>query len=326
MIGFGVSGILYYYVMNKHINTYENSRGLASFSDYQNTGMKREKSNFTSNYGDDLNGYFYSNRNNQEYKGVIIVNNGFGSGHEAMLGEIQALIDCGYLVYGFDKTGYDNSEGNGIGSLSQGVDDLSKAIEHVKKSEKSMNLDIILYGKSYGAYCCLAVLNSTNDVSKVISMSAFNKTSDILESEATRMVGKLGVLFVPFLKFYDCINEKPITACDGILKTDANIIIMHSIDDKVVSYKDSYSLFKEKSTRKTNMNFILYENKGHDIIKSEASVHYNKQMDNDLQVFANSHNGNMTEELWAEFLAKYDLKKCTEPDNDIIKQIKSFLK
>lgn len=311
--------------MNKHIDTYQNSKGLARYVDYEEEGLKREESDFTSSNGDNLKGYYYSDKLSQDYKGVIVVNNGFGSGHEAMLGEIQTFAACGYLVYGFDKTGYDESDGNGIGSLSQGVEDLLKAIEHVKESEISANLDIILYGKSYGAYCCLSVLNQTDDVSKVISLSAFNRSSDMIKSEVTRKIGVLGNIFVPFLRVFDYINEKSYNACDGILNTDADVLIMHSKDDCVVPFEDSYTLFQEKAKGNNKISFIHYDNKGHDIIKSDASVQYNEQMDADLQEYAKAYDDEMTEDLWKDFLSRYDLKKCTEPDQAVFSEIENFM-
>ena len=323
VIGFVASGFMYYSVMNRHVYTYKNARGITSFSDY--TEMQREESNFESNNADKLKGYFYTGINNSNYEGVIIVNNGFGAGHEAMLAEIQVLVDNGFLVYGFDKTGYDDSEGKGIGSLSQGVNDLLAAVNHVKDSEQAKDLEIILYGKSWGAYCCLATLKYTDDISAVISMSAFNKTSDMMASEATRMIGTIGNVFVPFITVYDLINEKGMSALEGLEKTNAQVLIMHSIDDETVSVESSYMYFKEKCAGKNNIYFKLFDDKNHSIIKSNESVLYNRQMDEDLQVFADMYDDKMTEQLWEEFLSKYDLKKCTQPDTEVMRMIIEFI-
>ncbi len=320
---FITTGMIYYSTMNKHINTFENARGIADFSCYER--LEREEACFISNQGNQLQGYFYHSKDVKNNQSVIIVNNGFGAGHEAMLGEIQALAEKGYLVYGFDKTGYDSSEGKGIGSLTQGIYDLENAIEYVSHSEQAADKDIILYGKSWGAYCSLAVLNKTDQISAVVSMSAFNKTSDMMKSEVKRMLGGIGEIFTPFCYIFDWINEDHITALSGIENTNARVLIMHSVDDETVDVKQSYDLFLKKCGNQKNIEFEQYTNKNHSIIKSDESMQYNQQMDRDLEVFAEAHGGEMTDELWKEFLSQYDLTKCSEPDAAVIERIVEFL-
>lgn len=320
---FIVTGIIYFSVMNKHIYTYKNARGLADFSLYEK--LEREDACFYSDQGNKLQGYFYYCKDIKCDKGVIIVNNGFGTGHEAMLGEIAALTKEGYLVYGFDKTGYDFSEGEGIGSLTQGVSDLAYAIEFVSASTQAADMDIILYGKSWGAYCSLAVLNKTDRVSAVVSMSAFNDTSDMIRSEATRMLGSIGKLITPFTYFWDWLNEEKITAASGIKNSKAKILIMHSLDDETVDVEKSYTLFKNEYGNQERISFVLYDDKNHSIIKSKESIQYIQQMDSDLQSFAEENNGEMTEELWEVFLSQYDVRKCSEPDEEVLAEIFCFL-
>ena len=67
-------------IINKHTYTYKNARGLADFSLYEE--LEREEVYFYSNQGDKLQGYFYSDKDMVCYKGVIIVNNGFGAKRE----------------------------------------------------------------------------------------------------------------------------------------------------------------------------------------------------------------------------------------------------
>lgn len=320
---FIITGIIYYSVMNKHIDTYKNARGLADFSQYED--LEREEASFFSNEGKKLQGYFYKYIGRECNKGVIIVNNGFGVGHEAMLAEIEALAMSGYLVYGFDKTGYDASEGNGIGSLTQGVYDLANAIEYVSTSTQASDMDIILYGKSWGAYCSLAVLNKTDKVSAVVSMAAFNETSDMMRGEATRMLGSIGQIITPFTYFYDWINEEGITAVSGIGNSSAEILIMHSRDDEIVDVARSYFVFENEYGNQERVNFVLYDDKNHTIISSKESKQYNQQMDSDLQIFAEENGGEMTEELWDVFLSRYDLRKCSKPDEEVLAVIISFL-
>ena len=73
------------------------------------------------------------------------------------------------------------------------------------------------------------------------------------------------------------------------------------------------------------ISFVLYENKNHTIIKSEESIKYMRQMDVDLENFVEDNNGVMTDEHWRMFLSSYDLKKYSEPDEEVLEVIYQFL-
>lgn len=320
-----VAGIVYHNYLGKHYYTYENSKGLAKFEDYNS--LKREKADFYSNNNNLLSGYFYNNISNQKFKGVIIVNNGFGSGHVAMLSEIESLANAGYLIYGFDKTGYDESEGKGIKKISQGVYDLKYAIDFVKKTEKAKNLPILLYGKSWGACCCCSVLELTDDVVGVVSLSAFNKTSDMLDNESKRMLGGFSIIFKPFLKICNTFNENKdinLSSLNGLKKTNAKVLFMHSQDDKTVNIDNSFNLFKSEYSKNNNFTFTTLNNKNHSIITSDESKKYMVQMDTAFNDFYNKHNRKITDELFNDFLSSYDLKLCSVPDSKIMNQIIEF--
>jgi hypothetical protein len=52
----------------------------------------------------------------------------------------------GYYVFAYDATGTDESEGNGVGGLPQGVIDLDYAISFVEESKEIPDLPIVLFG------------------------------------------------------------------------------------------------------------------------------------------------------------------------------------
>ena len=65
---------------------------------------------------------------------------------------INRLASGGYYVFAYDAHGNDNSGGNSVRGLPQGIADLALAIEHVSCIEEYKGLPVMLFGHSWGAY------------------------------------------------------------------------------------------------------------------------------------------------------------------------------
>ena len=74
-------------------------------------GLSREKYTFTSDKGQVLTGYKYY-RSNEAPKGMVVLAHGFGGGgHRAYMNIANYFASNGYLVFAYDATGNDESEG-----------------------------------------------------------------------------------------------------------------------------------------------------------------------------------------------------------------------
>lgn len=77
----------------------------------------------------------YSVGENQH--GIIIMAHGFGGGgHNSYMDCADYFVNHGYLVFAYDATGNDESGGEGVGGLPQGVIDLDYAITFVEDRDK----------------------------------------------------------------------------------------------------------------------------------------------------------------------------------------------
>ena len=93
-------------------------------------GLQRTKYEFTSNKGQKLVGYLYSSGENQS--GIIVMAHGFGGGgHNSYMDCANYFARHGYYVFAYDATGNDESEGEGVGGLPQGVIDLDLSLIHI---------------------------------------------------------------------------------------------------------------------------------------------------------------------------------------------------
>ncbi len=194
-------------------------------------GLMRQKYTFQSNEGQNLTGYRYY-KDDIEVKAVIVLAHGFGGGgHNSYMHIANYFAENGYAVFAYDATGNDDSEGEAVNGLPQGVIDLDYAIRFVKGNDDFAELPIMLWGHSWGAYSVGSVLSLHSDVKAVVMVSGFDKSVDMLESEGRKMAGDAVEMVLSDMekieeeKFGDYAK---LNCLDGFAATSASVMIVHS--------------------------------------------------------------------------------------------------
>ena len=235
--------------------------------------LQRTKYVFPSDKGQKLTGYMYSSGENQ--RGIVVMAHGFGGGgHNSYMDCANYFAHNGYYVFAYDATGNDESEGEGVGGVPQGVIDLDYAISFVEGEENFPNLPIVLFGHSWGGYSVCSVLTYHPEVKAVIECSGFNSSSDLFESEGKKMIGNGIYLMMPFVKLHERIKFGKYaanTAMDGFAASDSAVLILHSSDDTVVPTDYGYDVFYEKYKDDPRFSFVRLEDKGHDYVYHDTS-------------------------------------------------------
>lgn len=209
----------------------------------------------------------------------------------------------------------------------QGIIDLNYAINYAKKIPEYENLPLVLFGHSWGAYSIGNVLNMHPEVKAAVLVAGFNKSEDLLLHQGEQMAGSAVNCLMPYLNLYEKIkfgNEfTSLSALNGMEKTDAGIMIVHSKDDNTVPTKYGYDKFYEAFGNSDRFEFVLYEDKGHDyLFYSEDSLAYHEQLNADYRIYVEEHGGEYNAEIKEEFMNGYlDKKKCFEPDPVLMEQI-----
>lgn len=234
-------------------------------------GLIMDSESFTSNEGQTLAGYFY-HRDGIEPKGVVIMAHGIGGGgHNPYMVSANYFTENGYYVFAYDATGNDNSEGDSVRGLPQGVIDLDYAISYVEGSEKFAGLPVFLFGHSWGGYSVTSVLNEHPEVAAVCSVSGFNKSLDLIQAQGEEMIGPAINLMLPYLNLYERIKFGKYatrTGMDGFEKSDAAVMVVHSADDTTVPIIYGYDIYYATYSDDPDFNFVRYEDQGHNHILS----------------------------------------------------------
>ena len=270
-------------------------------------GLQRTKYEFSSNKGQKLTGYMYSAGENQ--RGIIVIAHGFGGGgHNSYMDCANYFARHGYYVFAYDATGNDESEGEGVGGLPQGVIDLDYAISFVEESGNFPELPIVLFGHSWGGYSVCSVLTYHPEVKAVIACSGFNSSSDMFEAEGKKQAGNVIYLMMPFVKLHEGIkygNYASNTALDGFSATTASVMIVHSSDDNVVPTEYGYDIYHEKF--KDDPRFILLENKGHNYVYDDNTYvdEFNAEFDKWIETLDYDYAAAENKERFSEDKADY---------------------
>ena len=295
-------------------------------SDFE--GLMAEKHRFYSDKGQVITGYLYSRERNRT-KGIIVMAHGFGGGgHRSYMNVADYFTKNGYLVFAYDATGNDESEGDCVGGFPQGIIDLEYALDYI---DDFSSYPILLWGHSWGGYSVCSVPAVYPEVKGIISVSGFNQSLDMLETEGRNIAGDAIDFVLPYFKDYEEETFGAYAYMNGLQSltlTNAPVMIIHSADDEVVPIEISYDRYYEKFKDNERFTFIRYEDKGHNRILNSADAiayreEYNKKGDEWLRSIGGSEN--LTPEMRAEYIeTNFDIIRGNELDSELMEEMLKF--
>lgn len=296
-----------------------------SFSVDEFEGLSVERSDFSAEDDVTLAGYKYS-KGNQEAKGVVVLAHGIGSGHNYYMPFIDYFTSNGYYVFAYDAHGSDNSGGESVEGLPQGVADLDLAITHLSEIPEYSGLPIVLFGHSWGAYSVGNVLNLHPEVKAAVMVAGFNESEDMLLYQSRKYVGPLTTVLLPYVELYEEIkfgSYAKISALEGMKNSEAGIMIVQSKDDATVPTEFGYDKFYSEFANDERFEFVLYEDKGHKyVFFSDEALDYQEQLGEEYDAYieqSGKRDNSRTEEEF--MLENIDKEKCFEPDPVLMEQI-----
>lgn len=296
-------------------------------------GLSRTRYEFPSDRGQRLTGYLY--RAQEEPRGIIVLAHGFGGGgHNSYMACANFFAQRGYWVFAYDATGNDESEGEGVGGLPQGVIDLDRAITFVEESGQFPQAPIALFGHSWGGYSVCSVLTYHPEVKAVIACSGFNASSDMLEAEGKEQVGAAIHLMLPFVKLHERLrfgDYAASTAMDGFAASDAAVMVVHSDDDGVVPWEYGLERYFKTYGDDPRFRFLRLEGAGHNYLMDESySDEFNRGFDAWLETLDYDYGADGNRERFTADKAEYieehlDREKwCNSLDTALFEQFADF--
>lgn len=257
--------LIYESNFNRRFETDESARRYVE--DYE--GLNVEECTFASDRGQKLAGYLYS-KGSDGKKGLLVFAHGFGGGgHNSYLELLYYFASNDYLVFTYDATGNDKSEGTSVRGLPQGVIDLDYALRYVESREEWKDLPLVLLGHSWGAYSICSVLEFHPDVRAVASCSGFDSSLDMIEAEGRKLAGDGISLLLPFLSFYERIKfgaYADSSSMTGFAGSKARVMAIHSMDDTIVPPRYGFEKYVSAYREDERFTFVRFEGRGHNHI------------------------------------------------------------
>lgn len=292
-------------------------------------GLNSKRYTFTSNEGQILVGYEYY-RKLENIKGVVVIAHGLGGGgHNAYMNIADFFTINGYVVFAYDATGNDESEGSSVKGMPQGLIDLDYAIQFVKQTPDFDGLPIVLFGHSWGGYSVGSVLNLHPDVKAVVMVAGFNKSMDIINEEGRKIAGDGISVLLPYISLYEKIKfgkYASYNCISGFENTDAGVMIIHSTDDDMISQDKSFDVFHDIYKNNPRFSFVKYDDRGHDdVYYSAKSREYKEEFNEKFDEFLNSLDGEFTAKIKESYLNdNLDKKLLYDLDLELMNSIVEF--
>ncbi len=283
--------------------------------------LRKEEYPFKSSMGHTLQGYIYYYDNPVQDK-LVVFDHGFGGGHESYMKEIEMLCKSGFKVFAYDHTGCMASGGDTPNGMAQSLRDLDDCIKEIKVNDELKSLDIYVIGHSWGGFSTLNISKLHNDIKKVVVISGFVSVTDLVNS-----------FFSGILKGYRKIvlelenRSNPefvrYNAVSSLKDTTAEVLLIYSSNDNLCKKDPHYDLLFENLKDKSNIKFLLVNNKGHNPNYTEDAVKYLGEYIKKKNKLSKKLK---TKEDKENFVASFDWNKMTEQDPIIWDTIINHLK
>lgn len=286
------------------------------FSPSDFPGLKVEAHSFKASAGHTLCGWFYEYENAIPNR-LVVFDHGFGGGHLAYMKEIEKLCKHGYKVFSYDHTGCMSSGGESPNGLAQSLCDLNDCIAMLKADERFKDFDISVMGHSWGAFSTLNISALHPEISHIVAMCGFVSVEEMI---ATFFPGILKGYRRAVLDLERSTNPRFVeyNAVDTLKNSDVKALLIYSDNDEMCR-PVHYEILKNGLADRTNVDFILMSNKGHNPNYTEQAVKYLAEFGSARAKLLRKKN--LTDEDKKSFVASFDWERMTEQDEALWEKI-----
>ena len=132
----------------------------------------------------------------------------------------------------------------------------------------------------------------------------------MFEAEGKKQAGYGIYLMMPFVKLHERIKYGDYaanTAMDGFLKSEADVLIVHSADDDIVPIEYGFDIYYEKYKDDPRFSFIRFEDKGHNYVYNDMTYinEFNAEFDKWIETLDYDYNAKENQERFSEDKAEY---------------------
>lgn len=277
----------------------------------------------------ELTGYVYSANNP---RGLVVIAPGLSDGAEDYTSLAMGFVDLGFKVFAFDTTGSFESEGETSIGFSQAVMDLDSALTYIGKDSELKDLPLYLFGHSRGGYASAMMCASEHDIKAIATVGAVNSPMEITMEWSKNYVGPLALTGYPALYAYQSMifgsDIMSTSGAEAINEGDIPTLVIHCENDVTVSIDGSSIYAHKDEVDNPKAQFMLYENEdnaGHTtLLFTKEANDYREEIHDEYEHLETVYNGEIPEDIEAEFLDSIDSMKAQSANTELLKTITEF--
>lgn len=198
---------------------------------------------------------------------TIILLHGWGGNAELMLPLAVPFQNAGMNVLLLDARNHGRSDSASFSSLPRFAEDVSSAISWVKMQSEEQGSTITLLGHSVGAGAVLYEASRRDDISAVISVSAFAHPEWMMRRYLQRFwMPKLATTWV--LRYIEWVIRhrfEEIAPMNTVCKVKCPILLVHGKKDDTVPVSDTLAI--QNNCNVNTMDMLLIDDAGHDSVE-----------------------------------------------------------
>jgi pimeloyl-ACP methyl ester carboxylesterase len=198
---------------------------------------------------------------------TIILLHGWGGNAEYMLPLAVPFRNAGLNVLLLDARNHGRSDTASFSSLPRFAEDVGSAINWVKTQNQEQQNTIALLGHSVGAGAVLLEASRRDDISAVISVSAFAHPEWMMRRYLRRFwMPKLATTWV--LRYVEWIIQhryEEIAPMNTVCKVKCPILLVHGKTDEIVPVADALAI--QKNCKVNAIDLLLIDDAGHESVE-----------------------------------------------------------
>ena len=174
---------------------------------------------------------------------LVVIMHGWGSNAELMLPIAHTFYQAGINVLLLDSRCHGKSDADTYSALPRFSEDIDASIEFAKKN-LSFNGKIILLGHSVGAGAVLFSASKRDDITALISISAFGSPQWLMTRyfQGFKLPRWLIEFLLSYIQWIIRHQFDEIAAVNTIKKLTIPVLIVHGSDDNTVPIQDAYAI------------------------------------------------------------------------------------
>ena len=259
-----------------------------------------------------INGKFYFKENYKKDK-LIVVCHGMFSSHLSYMQDIGYLCNRGYKVFGFDYVGTSSSTGKSLVGFGSSIRSLDYVIKTLLKEDEFKNIDLYVYGHSWGGHAVTNITKFEPRIKGVIALAPALSFEDVIKG----LVPKFMYPMIPFLSLIEKIKLGRYGSCKAhksFKKYQGKVLVIHSKDDHMVKYNLT-TLKLEK--RYPNFKYLILNDRKHNPVYTVEAV-------NKMDAY-NLKSRSLSEQEKLELKKQTNFLEFGELDFEILENIVHFI-